>query len=68
MTRPRCTLEFRPAALRQLRKLDQQVARRVKAAIEALRMDPRPHSTKALSGQHGWLSGQHGWLCVRVGD
>jgi mRNA interferase RelE/StbE len=52
---------FRPAALRQLRKLDPQVARRIKAATDGLCGDPRPHGVKALSGQHGWLR-------IRVGD
>jgi mRNA-degrading endonuclease RelE of RelBE toxin-antitoxin system len=33
-------LTFRPAALRSLRKLDRQVAARIKAATEALRDDP----------------------------
>jgi mRNA interferase RelE/StbE len=54
-------LRFRPAALRQLRKLDVQVARRIKSATEALRTEPRPHGVKALAGQHGWLR-------IRVGD
>jgi mRNA interferase RelE/StbE len=61
VTGPRYTLEFRPAALRQLRKLDTQVARRIRAAVEALCVDPRPHGVKALTGQHGWLR-------IRVGD
>jgi mRNA interferase RelE/StbE len=61
VTNPRYTLEFRPAALRQLRKLDRQAARRIKAAAEALCTDPRPHGAKALPGQRGWLR-------VRVGD
>lgn len=61
MTGPRYTLEFRPAALRQLRKLDTQVARRIRAAAEALCIDPRPHGVKAMAGRHGWLR-------IRVGD
>lgn len=36
----RYDLTFRPAALRSLRKLDRQVAARIKAATEALRDDP----------------------------
>jgi mRNA interferase RelE/StbE len=54
-------LRFRPAALRQLRKLDTQIARRIKGATEALRVEPRPPGVKALTGQHGWLR-------IRVGD
>jgi len=54
-------LSFRPAALRQLRKLDPQVVRRIKAATTDLCADPRPHGAKALAGQHGWLR-------IRVGD
>jgi mRNA interferase RelE/StbE len=57
----RYELRFRPAALRQLRKLDGQTARRIKNATEALRAEPRPHGVKALTGQHGWLR-------IRVGD
>ena len=61
MTGPRYELRFRPAALRQLRKLDSQIARRIKSATEALRAEPRPSGVKALAGQHGWLR-------IRVGD
>jgi mRNA-degrading endonuclease RelE of RelBE toxin-antitoxin system len=39
-------LTFRPAALRSLRKLDRQVAARIKTATEALRDDPRPSGVK----------------------
>lgn len=35
-------LEFSPAALRSLRKLDQQMAKRIRVATESLRTDPRP--------------------------
>jgi mRNA interferase RelE/StbE len=54
-------LTFRPAALRQLRKLDPQIIRRLKAAASDLCTDPRPNGAKALTGQHGWLR-------IRVGD
>jgi mRNA interferase RelE/StbE len=57
----RYELRFRPAALRQLRKLDTQIVRRIKGATEALRNEPRPPGVKALTGQHGWLR-------IRVGD
>lgn len=61
MTNHHYALSFRPAAVRQIRKLDSQVARRIKAATSALGTDPRPHGAKALTDQHGWLR-------IRVGD
>ena len=61
MTGPRYELRFRPAALRQLRKLDSQIARRIKSTTEILRTEPRPPGVKALTGQRGWLR-------IRVGD
>jgi mRNA interferase RelE/StbE len=61
VTGPRYELRFRPAALRQLRKLDSQIARRIKSTTETLRTEPRPPGVKALAGQRGWLR-------IRVGD
>jgi mRNA interferase RelE/StbE len=61
VTGPRYELRFRPAALRQLRKLDSQIARRIKSTTETLRSEPRPPGVKALTGQRGWLR-------IRVGD
>lgn len=61
MTGPRYELRFRPAALRQLCKLDSQIARRIKSTTETLRTEPRPPGVKALTGQRGWLR-------IRVGD
>ncbi len=61
MTGPRYELRFRPAALRQLRKLDSQIARRIKSTTETLRTEPRPPGVKAPTGQRGWLR-------IRVGD
>lgn len=61
MSGPRYELRFRPAALRQLRKLDSQIARRIKSTTETLRTEPRPPGVKALTGQRGWLR-------IRVGD
>ena len=63
MTDPagRYALTFRPAALRALRKLDRQIAERIKAATEALRDDPRPSGAKMLTGSHGL------WR-IRIGD
>jgi mRNA interferase RelE/StbE len=50
---PPYVLRFRPAALRSLRKLDAQVARRIKAAAEDLAKDPRPAGAIMLTGMHG---------------
>ena len=63
MTDPadRYALTFRPAALRALRKLDRQIAERIKIATEALRDDPRPSGAKMLTGSHGL------WR-IRIGD
>jgi mRNA interferase RelE/StbE len=61
VTGPRYELRFRPAALRQLRKLDSQIARRIKSTTETLRTEPRPPGVKALTGQRGWLR-------IRLGD
>jgi mRNA interferase RelE/StbE len=57
----RYTLTFRPAALRALRKLDRQIAERIKAATEALQDDPRPPGAKMLTWSHGL------WR-IRIGD
>jgi mRNA interferase RelE/StbE len=48
-------LEFAPKALRSLRKLDRQIAERIRAAAEALRDDPRPVGARMLTGMHGVL-------------
>lgn len=61
MTGVRYELRFRPAALRQLRKLDSQTARRIKNATESLRTELRPHGVKTLTDRYGWLR-------IRVGD
>ena len=37
------------------------MARRIKAATEELRIQPRPSGAKALTDRHGWLR-------IRVGD
>jgi mRNA interferase RelE/StbE len=54
-------IEVAPAAVRQLRKLDQVARRRIQAAIELLADDPRPAAAKKLVGGGGeWR--------VRTGD
>jgi len=52
---------FAPAAVRQLRKLDPTVRRRIQAAVELLSTDPRPAGAKKLVG------GEGEWR-VRTGD
>ncbi|MDQ3631623.1 MAG: type II toxin-antitoxin system RelE/ParE family toxin [Actinomycetota bacterium] len=50
-----------PPALRQLRKFDPQVRRRIQAALELLASDPRPPTATRLVGGSGeWR--------VRTGD
>ena len=56
----RYKIELRPAAARALRKLDPQVARRIRAAIALLAEDPRPPASRPLRGRPAWR--------VRVGD
>ncbi len=54
-------VEIAPAVLRQLRKMDPPARRRVQAAVELLREQPRPSGAKKLVG------GQGEWR-VRTGD
>ncbi|MGW8482459.1 type II toxin-antitoxin system RelE family toxin [Microbacterium sp. NPDC055903] len=54
-------VEFTTAAARELRKLDQQIRRRVLAAAEGLSSDPRPVGARKLSGLDA------AWR-IRVGD
>ena len=54
-------VDFAPAAIRQLRKLDPVARRRVQAAVELLAAEPRPAAAKKLVGGAGeWR--------VRTGD
>lgn len=53
-------IEVRPAAARQLRKLDPQTARRIQGVIALLADDPRPPASRPLTGRPAWR--------VRVGD
>lgn len=43
-------IEVRPAAARQLRKLDPPTARRIQGAIALLADDPRPPASRPLTG------------------
>ena len=44
-------IEFRPAALRDLRKLDQSIRHKLMADIEKLASNPRPRGSKKLEAQ-----------------
>lgn len=53
-------IEVRPAAARQLRKLDAPTARRIQGVIALLADDPRPPASRPLTGRPAWR--------VRVGE
>jgi mRNA interferase RelE/StbE len=55
-------IEWAGPALRELRKLDRQTARRVLRAVTGLAADPRPAGVRALSGQPA------GTMRLRVGE
>jgi mRNA interferase RelE/StbE len=46
--KPSFTLEFTPAALRDLEKLDPSIRRKVFSDIEKLQENPRPHGVEKL--------------------
>jgi mRNA interferase RelE/StbE len=54
-------INWKPRALRDLRKLDQSVVRRILPAVSRLAHDPRPPGVVALAGQQGLLR-------LRIGD
>lgn len=56
-------LEFKPAVLRDLKKLPKAASRRLATSIEALAEDPRPSGAKKLQGK-----GTHVFYRLRVGD
>ena len=47
-------IEFRPAALRELRKIDQSTQPRIQGAISLLANDPRPPASRPLRGRDGY--------------
>lgn len=53
-------IEFRPAALRELRKIDRSMQPRIQGAIALLAKDPRPPASRPLRGREGYR--------LRVGD
>lgn len=54
-------ITYARSALKELRKLDRQIARRVLRAIDALADEPRPLGCLQLTGGEGGLR-------IRVGD
>jgi mRNA interferase RelE/StbE len=57
------TIEFKPVAARDLKRLPLAVAKRVARAIDRLSTDPRPRGVKKLQGK-----GDHVFYRLRVGD
>lgn len=55
-------IEWTAPAVRELRKLDRGVARRIARAVTALGSEPRPAGAKSLVGQPS------GVMRLRVGD
>ena len=53
-------IEFRPAALRELREIDRSAQPRIQGAIALLAQDPRPPASRPLRGREGYR--------LRVGD
>jgi mRNA interferase RelE/StbE len=47
-------IEFRPAALRELRKIDRLMQPRIQGAIALLAQDPRPPASRPLRGREGY--------------
>jgi mRNA interferase RelE/StbE len=58
----RYEIEWSAPALREVRKLDSQTARRVLLAVSKLAADPRPGGVRVLAGQPA------GVMRMRVGD
>lgn len=53
-------IEFRPAAVRALRRIDPADIPRLRGAIALLAQDPRPPASRPLRGRDAWR--------LRVGD
>jgi mRNA interferase RelE/StbE len=47
-------VEFRPAALREIRKIDRSMQPRIQGAIALLARDPRPPTSRPLRGRPGY--------------
>jgi mRNA interferase RelE/StbE len=55
------TVELKPSATRELKKLSRNVQARLVKKMESLASNPRPSRAKRLEGPEGFY-------CVRVGD
>ena len=58
----RYVIEWSAPALRELRKLDKPLGRRILTAVTKLGVDPRPPGVRALTGQ------PPGTMRLRIGD
>ena len=47
-------IAFRPAALRELRRIDRSTQPRIQGAISFLAKDPRPPASRPLQGRDGY--------------
>lgn len=48
------TIEWKPSARKEIRKLDPTVRRRVIGAVTALGIEPRPSGSVTLTASPGW--------------
>jgi len=55
------SVQYDPRALKELTKLDKQLAQRIARAVDGLAAEPRPHGARPLVGYPGL------WR-IRVGD
>ncbi len=60
----RYRIEFRPAAVRALGKLDPPVAERIRKALLLLAVDPRPPAARPLRGRDAWRLRVGQWRVV----
>jgi mRNA interferase RelE/StbE len=49
------TVELKPAAVRDLKAIQERDRKRIKTRIDALAENPRPHGVKVLQGGEGYL-------------
>ena len=57
-------LELRPSAAKDLDRLRGEIFQRVKAALVALRNDPRPAGCIKLAGEGGWRIREGDWRVI----
>ncbi len=61
-------LELRPSAAKDLDRLRGETWERVKAALLALRNDPRPAGRLKLAGEGGWRIREGDWRVIYDSD